>query len=74
MSRFSVLERGRLWTVMDGHMPVATYTEHWKADERADRLERLARRKRRACLTCGSEFTSEGPHNRMCAPCRQNSQ
>ena len=27
-------------------------------------------RRRRACLTCGAEFDSEGPHNRMCPRCR----
>jgi hypothetical protein len=24
----------------------------------------------RPCLTCGAPFPSEGPHNRMCGPCR----
>jgi hypothetical protein len=24
----------------------------------------------RACLCCGHRFWSEGPHNRMCEPCR----
>lgn len=24
----------------------------------------------RPCICCGSRFWSEGPHNRMCAPCR----
>jgi hypothetical protein len=24
----------------------------------------------RKCLTCGVNFLSEGPHNRMCSPCR----
>jgi hypothetical protein len=26
--------------------------------------------KRRPCMTCGSTFTSEGPHNRVCTPCK----
>jgi len=25
----------------------------------------------RACMTCGNDFKSEGPHNRMCSHCRQ---
>ncbi len=35
----------------------------------ADRAEERART--RACLTCGGAFESEGPHNRMCDPCRE---
>lgn len=26
--------------------------------------------KRRPCLCCGKQFDSEGPGNRLCAPCR----
>ena len=26
--------------------------------------------KPRACMRCGDQFLSEGPHNRMCAKCR----
>lgn len=26
---------------------------------------------KRPCITCGSEFKSEGAHNRMCPPCRE---
>lgn len=28
------------------------------------------RMKRRRCLRCDREFRSEGPHNRLCQPCR----
>lgn len=31
---------------------------------------RLAQAQRRPCLTCGAEFPSLGPHNRMCDGCR----
>jgi hypothetical protein len=27
--------------------------------------------KRRLCLRCEREFLSEGPHNRLCQPCRE---
>jgi hypothetical protein len=27
----------------------------------------------RKCMTCGTTFMSEGPHNRMCNACRQKS-
>jgi len=29
------------------------------------------RMKRRLCLRCDREFLSEGPHNRLCQPCRE---
>lgn len=25
---------------------------------------------RRACLSCGERFASEGPHERICGPCK----
>lgn len=31
-----------------------------------------SRCKERACLRCGDMFLSEGPHNRMCNPCRHH--
>jgi len=27
----------------------------------------------RPCMTCGADFMSEGSHNRLCTPCRRNS-
>ena len=38
---------------------------------RAEALQRRSKRKLRSCLTCEAEFLSEGPHNRMCDPCRK---
>ena len=32
---------------------------------------RAARARRRPCLCCGAPFRSEGPHNRLCDPCRE---
>lgn len=26
----------------------------------------------RPCITCGKPFRSQGPHNRMCNPCRSS--
>ncbi len=71
--RFAVRGSGAFWSVLDGGKAVATFSTWWKADDHADRLERRAMTRSRACLTCGSEFRSEGPHNRMCAACRQQS-
>jgi len=41
-----------------------------QAENKADTLERQARRKRRKCMTCSDQFMSEGAHHRMCAKCR----
>ena len=35
-----------------------------------ERFMPKANRKRRACMTCGSQFTSEGAHNRVCDGCK----
>jgi tRNA(Ile2) C34 agmatinyltransferase TiaS len=34
------------------------------------KVEPLHPPKVRSCLRCGTRFRSEGPHNRMCKPCR----
>lgn len=73
MARYTVQGSGAFWAVLDGSKAVATFPVWWQADAHADRLERRARVRARACLTCGAEFKSEGPHNRMCAACRQQS-
>lgn len=47
------------------------------ADTRAHNLENTARfaaiNRIRSCLCCGVSFKSQGPHNRMCNPCRLRS-
>jgi hypothetical protein len=35
-----------------------------------ERRRRLAAARPRACLCCGTTFPSEGPHNRLCQPCK----
>ena len=44
-----------------------------QAMEKLDSLHRAARIKTRKCLTCRTDFRSEGPHNRMCPNCRTRS-
>lgn len=39
-------------------------------DARQARADVKSRRGARPCLCCGAVFQSEGPHNRMCTPCR----
>ena len=36
-----------------------------------NRVRRASRLRRIPCLCCQTVFSSEGPHNRMCDPCRQ---
>ncbi|OLF81254.1 hypothetical protein AWH62_00845 [Maricaulis sp. W15] len=43
-----------------------------EAITRADSLIRKGRRSERPCLTCERSFMSDGPHNRMCDPCRRD--
>lgn len=73
MSRFSVEGSGSHWAVRDGGRVVASASTWWRADAQADALRRKAMARVRACLTCGSKFASDGPHNRMCAACRKKS-
>lgn len=46
-----------------------------QADTICDYRNRLAakraRQQVRPCITCGREIHSEGPHHRMCDPCRR---
>lgn len=57
--------------VQDGRVVSRTYRIPERAWAAADRLERAARRRIRACLCCDKAFMSDGPHNRLCGPCRQ---
>lgn len=47
----------------------------YQNEERAyafiDRLTREEKLAERPCITCRTAFKSEGPHHRMCRPCRQ---
>lgn len=73
MMRFSVTRRAHQWAVMDGDKLVKGFGHKIAAEECAERLDRAQRQRPRRCLTCGQPFISEGPHNRMCAACRQQS-
>lgn len=44
------------------------------AAAKADVHARRARIRVRPCLSCGCNFESEGPHNRMCKTCRTASE
>lgn len=40
------------------------------AKVKAERMERAANLSQRPCLCCRGIFASEGPQNRICAPCK----
>lgn len=68
---FTVEHWGRGWAVFRDGARVTGIIAHWHhAMFRRDELARAARTVTRACLCCGTSFASEGPHNRLCDPCR----
>jgi hypothetical protein len=52
-----------------GTFPDRQAAEEWLA-RNLENLHSLHQRRTRPCLCCGAAFESEGPHNRLCAPCR----
>lgn len=62
---------GNAWAIFRGDELVRVTAHH---DRALDQIETLLRRHRaslRPCIACGARFTSEGPHNRLCGPCRK---
>lgn len=49
--------------------PARDLAEKWLA-KNLPALSRRLKRGPRACLCCGAEFCSDGPHNRLCPICR----
>lgn len=70
--QFRVEGSGSCWAIYQGDQLVRIMGNH---DRALDHIERLYRRNRmslRACLNCGTNFMSEGPHNRLCRTCRKD--
>lgn len=69
---FDVIGSGEGWQVRKNGRPVGNV---YKTEERAfaliNRLTRDEKLSERPCITCRTVFKSEGPHHRMCRPCRQ---
>jgi hypothetical protein len=67
---------GAYWVVEDqfGRRGSGLFTDRGLAEDALDRIQdeedRRVRYRRRPCLVCGTEFLSEGAHNRLCACCR----
>jgi tRNA(Ile2) C34 agmatinyltransferase TiaS len=71
---FDIEGSGTSWFVTrNGQMVGSPTGSRLLAQTKADRLAREARVRVRPCLRCGTKFESEGPHNRMCNPCRGRS-
>lgn len=77
MPYYDVVGSGQSWIIADSDGRSVNgrfYRCQHIATARAHHLENEARliplRRQRHCLHCGVSFTSEGPHNRMCNPCR----
>ncbi|KHQ50315.1 hypothetical protein [Mameliella alba] len=64
---------GNGWYVVDasGDPVTGRYSFRAEAEIRLDKIRRRAASKVRPCLSCGTRFASEGPHNRLCTPCRR---
>jgi hypothetical protein len=59
-----------LWAVYRGNNE--RISRRWKKKELADDALRSAdKRAIRKCMCCCCEFSSEGPHNRLCKTCRK---
>lgn len=70
------VERDRVFNghhiFIDGKRFGGTYYDPYTGIRAAERHLRNAARQKRKCITgCGREFMSEGPHHRMCDPCRR---
>lgn len=66
---------GENWMIVDaitGKQHGKPYRHRDRAADSMKHLERRLKRKKRPCISCGSQFDSEGPHNRQCNKCRKN--
>lgn len=69
---YDVLGSGRGFCVVKDGQPMgpvrSSLIQAWAV---AERLERAAKTRQRRCMCCREWFRSEGPHNRLCDPCRR---
>ena len=73
MDRYDVTGKvGHYFVRRGGKFVLGPYKDRALAEAARDRLLRKERSCARACISCGDAFLSEGPHNRMCDPCREN--
>lgn len=58
------------FVLKDGVSVMGPFGTHSRAQDVRDELIRKDRMRKRPCMTCTTEFMSEGPHNRLCDACR----
>ena len=73
MSGYTIKGSGLSYSVFkDGVSVMGPFGSHGRALDVRDELIRKDRMRERPCMTCTTEFMSEGPHNRLCDACRAN--
>ena len=73
MSGYSIQGSGLAYFVQqDGVDCMGPFGSRWRAEDVREELIRKDKMRMRPCLTCSTEFLSEGPHNRLCDACRDN--
>lgn len=70
-SAYRVEGSGSQWAIFRGDQLVRLTAHHDRALDQIETLLRRDRATQRPCLNCGTKFTSEGPHNRLCKSCRR---
>jgi hypothetical protein len=71
---FNVVPSREGWQACLNGQPLGrAYASEERAWAQIDRHKRKETLTQRPCLTCSKPFASEGPHNRMCSPCRNDS-
>ena len=71
MAEFTIKGSGSSFFVFkDGVQVLGPFYSRDRALGVCDELIRKGRERVRPCMTCQGDFVSEGPHNRMCDPCR----
>ncbi|WP_425072550.1 hypothetical protein [Sagittula sp. S175] len=75
---YSVLHTSGGYAIVDpdGRVGKARYGNRAGAETRCENLTQAlkdGKKKRRPCITCGTKILSDGPHHRMCNPCRTRS-
>ena len=70
---FAVKPSREGWQACRNDQPLGrAYASEERAWAQIDRHKRQDTLTTRRCMTCEKPFTSEGRHNRMCTPCRND--
>lgn len=71
LARMEVVGTGNSFSIMrDGEEYLGPFGSRERAFSAMEVARKKDQRKKRACLSCGTTFESEGNHNRLCSKCR----